>query len=329
MKQYSRKGIYAVLFIILLLALIAVRSQAGASQVNNSGSERANGSSNEGVIESVKLVGLFQQGDPPRVDPQLIRELKKNARGNVSISTQKSTLYASFVRVDKDGDLHPGNSSNTPRGKANGFFAQYGGLFGIKNANAELVERGSFTDSSGKTHVSYQQVYRGLPVFAAVLQAHVDAQNDLSAMNGVFIPNINVDTSPAFSAGEATERAVAEVLANPPQNELTGKVMELSADDLSAVAPTLYVYRDGLIQGIEGPNLLVYEVEVTKGSSVRELVYIDAHTGKIVNRISLVHDSLFRRLFEQNTSTQVWQEGDPFPGALNQDQQNIVNFSGD
>ena len=34
-------------------------------------------------------------------------------------------------------------------------------------------------------------------------------------------------------------------------------------------------------------------------------------------------------LFEQNTANQVWQEGDPFPGALNVDQQNIVNFSGD
>jgi hypothetical protein len=59
------------------------------------------------------------------------------------------------------------------------------------------------------------------------------------------------------------------------------------------------------------------------------MVYINAHNGKIVNRISQVHDALFRRLFEQSTSTQVWQEGDAFPGVLNGDQQNIVNFSGD
>jgi len=30
-----------------------------------------------------------------------------------------------------------------------------------------------------------------------------------------------------------------------------------------------------------------------------------------------------------NTGNQVWMEGDPFPGALNVDQQNIVNFSGE
>jgi hypothetical protein len=90
----------------------------------------------------------------------------------------------------------------------------------------------------------------------------------------------------------------------------------------------LYVYRDGLIQDVAGPDLLVYEAVVTDGGSVREFVFVDAHTGAIVNRFSGVENALFRRLFEKDTSTQVWQEGDPFPGALNQDQQNIVNFSG-
>ena len=53
-----------------------------------------------------------------------------------------------------------------------------------------------------------------------------------------------------------------------------------------------------------------------------------AHAGKILNRYSMVNDALFRRLFEISTATQVWQEGDAFPGALNQDQQNIVTASG-
>ena len=145
-------------------------------------------------------------------------------------------------------------------------------------------------------------------------------------MNGVFIPDIAVNTSPSFSADQAAERAIADVMANPPKNELTGAVSDISG--LSASAATLYVYRDGLIQDVKGPNYLVYEVAVTNGSSIREVVYINAHNGKIVNRISQVEDALFRRLFESNTSNQVWQEGDPFPGTLNQDQQNIVNFSG-
>lgn len=329
MNRTFHKGFRLALLFTLLLALISSNSPAGvsgASEADTSNSDLPAGSGDQ-IVESVKLAGLYQSGDPPRVDPNLIKHLKQNARGTVELSTNTSTDFASFVRVSKNGDLHPGNSNNTPRGKANGFFRDYGGLFGVKNPASELELLSTFTDSQGATHLSYQQIYNGVPVFAAILQAHTDSDDAITAMNGVFIPDVAISTTPSFSAEEAVERAVAEVLANPPQNELTGASADVSG--LATNTATLYVYRDGLIQGVKGPNYLVYEVEVTNGSSVREMVYINAHDGKIVNRISLVEDALFRRLFEQNTSNQVWQEGDAFPGSLNQDQQNIINFSGD
>jgi len=327
MNKPLRRGIRMALLLVLLLALVSANSSAGAGPASQSGTENTsvNANSNGKIVESINLAGLYQ-GDPPGVDPQLIKKLKQNARGSVSISTNNSTQFSSFVRVSKDGDLFPGNSSKSPQGKAKGFFDEYGGLFGVRNADTELTTLSTFTDSEGATHTSYQQVYNGVPVFAAIVQAHLSSDNDLTAMNGVFVPDVNVNTSPAFGADEAAAKALADVLANPPQNELTGASADLS--DLSANSSTLYVYREGLIQNIAGSNLLVFEVEVTNGSSVREMIYIDAHSGKIVNRISQVEDALFRRLFEQNTGNQVWQEGDPFPGGLNADQQNIVNFSG-
>ena len=331
MKQPSRKGVRLALLLILLFALISIKLPAGVSRASEAGSEifGAAANSSGAIIESVKLSGLNQPGNPPGLDPVLVGRLRQNARGATSISAKKSTQAASFVHVSKGGDLLPGNRSNTPQGKATGFFAEYGALFGVRDAASELTQVSAFTDRQGATHLSYQQVYNGVPVFAAVLQAHLDASNRLTAMNGVFVPDIALNTSPAFSADQSAERAIADVLANPPQNELTGADLNLSAADLSAAASTLYVYRDGLIQDVQGPNYLVYEVEVTNGSSLREMVYVDAHSGKIVNRISEVHDALHRILYEQNTATKVWEEGDPFPGALNQDQQNIVRFSGD
>jgi len=311
MKATRAKGFLSVAIASLCLLLVFALDSSSSTRAAGIGNGQSGHSAGRGV------------------DPVLIERLNRSARGAVSISTNKSTGVASFVRVGQGGDLHPAVRSTTPRGKAIGFFAEYGGLFGVKNATAELALLSAATDKQGATHLSYQQVYRGVPVFAAILQVHLDADNDLSAVNGVFVPDIDLDTSPAFGADQASERAIADVLAHPPQNELTGAVLDLSAGDVSAISPTLYVYRDGLIQGVAGPNHLVYEVEVTDGSSVREMVYIDAHNGKIVNRISRIHDALFRRLFEMNTGNQVWQEGDPFPGALNQDQQNIVNFSGD
>ena len=61
------------------------------------------------------------------------------------------------------------------------------------------------------------------------------------------------------------------------------------------------------------------------------MVFVHAHSGKVVNRFSMIHDAhdgLFRVLYEQNPGNQVWQEGQTFPGSLTPDQQNIVNFSG-
>lgn len=297
-----------------------------AEEINES---RPDSSAEIGAVQASQAGSGFSQADPRGVQPDLVRQLKRSASGTVSISAQPSTELASFVRVSRGGDLHPGDRSRTAEDKVQSFLAEYGALFAVQDAGSELVLLSTSTDDRGATHLKYQQVYNDVPVFAAFLQAHVDAGNQLTGVNGVFVPGIDVDTTPTLNPAEASLHAIGEVASNPPENELTGDVLDVSASDLMAAASTLYVYRDGLLQGIPGANYLVYEVEVSDGGGIRELVYIDAHSGKTINRISLVHNALFRRLFEQNTGNQVWQEGDPFPGGLNQDQQNIVNFSGD
>lgn len=270
--------------------------------------------------------GSFLQDDPPRADPELIRSLKANARGAATLHARKSTGYTGFVRVGQGGDLLPA-SRGRGREKASEFLAQYGGLFGVRDANSELSPAAAALDRFGATHLTYQQVYNGVPVFAGTLRVHLDAAGRLTAANGVFVPDVNVNTTPALRAEDAAARAIADVQASPPSDkELTGA--SASAGALVAESSSLFVYQDGLIQDVAGPILLVYRVVVSDRSSLREVVFVDAHTGKIVNRYSAVSDALFRRLFEQNTSNQVWQEGDAFPGALNPDQQNIVNFSG-
>ncbi|HZJ24022.1 MAG TPA: hypothetical protein VFD54_11975, partial [Anaerolineales bacterium] len=144
MNEPLRRRIRMTLLLVLLLSLVTANSagagQASQGQASQAGKENTglDANSNGTIIESVRLNGLIQPGDPPGVDPNLIKKLKQNARGTVSISTKNSTEFASFVRVSKDGDLQPGNRSNTPNGKANGFLAEYGGLFGVKNAAAEL-----------------------------------------------------------------------------------------------------------------------------------------------------------------------------------------------
>ena len=187
-------------------------------------------------------------------DPALVQKLKDKARGSVALSTKESTSAVSFVRAGQNGDLLPGDAAKTAHGKANDFLAEYGALLGVSNADQELVSSSAVVDALGATHITYRQVYNGVPVFGGLVKAHVDKAGDLTAVNGVFVPEIALDTTPKLSAAQAAARAIATVVADPPTSE-SGAAAAISASDLSASAK-LYVYRMGLIRGVEGLSQL-------------------------------------------------------------------------
>ena len=91
----------------------------------------------------------------------------------------------------------------------------------------------------------------------------------------------------------------------------------------------------GATRGEAGEAVLAYQVEVTNDDNIRDAVFIDAQTGKALNRWSMVHDALDRELYEATGTrtapvlTRVWKEGDAFPGTLNADQRNLVNSAGE
>ena len=269
-----------------------------------------------------------------QIDPTLVKKLKNSARGSVTISVDDATKFASFIRAGRNGDLAPGMKAQ-PQGKAKGFLEKFGGILGVADTS-DLRQIGSTTDALGATHITYAQRYKGLPVFGGTLKVHLDAAGDLTAVNGTIVPSIDLSTDARLSAGQAKARAIALVKADPPTAS-TDSAVKVKAAKLRAESSKLVVYRTGLIKGEVGTNELVYHVVVTNGANVRDAVFVHAITGKVVNRYTLVDNALHRVLFEGQVDeddnplppVQVWEEGDPFPGSLNDDQQNIVNFSGD
>src|SRR5688500_7515993 len=107
MNEPLRRRIRMTLLLVLLLSLVTANSagagQASQGQASQAGKENTglDANSNGTIIESVRLNGLIQPGDPPGVDPNLIKRLKENASGTVSISTKQSTQFASFVRSEE------------------------------------------------------------------------------------------------------------------------------------------------------------------------------------------------------------------------------------
>lgn len=303
-NSYPRRGgrLVLVLGLPVLLLLLVFASASGAEPAG-SGMAAAPAASSQ-------------------PDSSTLQHLVEATGGRAVFSENPATGMVGFLRITGGAGLSL-DSSDSVEAESAAFFQQYGAIFGISDAATELAPLATTSDSVGMKHLSYQQVYQGVPVFAAILRVHYNAAGQLTAANGVFVPRINVNVVPSVSAESAAATATAATAVFRSIDGVT-----VNAADLSVAANTLYVYRDGLIQGVPGPDYLAYEVEVTGGAGVRDFVYVNAHNGKIINHIAATDQALFRILYEQNTGNQVWQEGDPFPGALNADQQNIVNFSG-
>ncbi|WP_282580292.1 M4 family metallopeptidase [Nocardioides sp. InS609-2] len=289
----------------------------------------------QGIALAVAGAGLAaipaMQVQAQAAEPSLVQQMKNQAQGATSVSDESATGRVGFIRVSAGGDLMPardGASTSAAADKASAYLDKYAAGFGA--GPGELEQAGVVKDSSGWT-VTYTQDYNGVPVFGSTLRAHVDKQGDLTAVNGYAAPGLSLSTTPRLDAVAAAERAVGTVRQDPPGHE------DERADTtgIEAAKNDLVVYRTGATKGVVGKASLAYVVEVSNGANIRDMVFIDAQTGKMLNRYSMVHDALDRELYEATGTpaapvlTKVWKEGDPFPGTLNQDQQNEVDGTGD
>jgi Zn-dependent metalloprotease len=251
-----------------------------------------------------------------------VRQLVDATGGTARVSLHGATGAVRFIRLD------PGSlalDGATPAQRATDFLARHGSVMGISDPATELDAPDVRVDRYGTTRVSYHQVYRGLPVFAGVVRAHFDANGELTAVNGTFVPGIDVDPRPMRHEAEASAIAVADVLSRLPAPP---------AIPVEPWTSRLVVFRSGLVQRVEGRDHLTWEVEVGNGHDVREIIFIDAHTGKIVERIEGIHHILDRKIHEgELDSVIIWSEGDPLPydsgDSTNDDQVNsIIDSSG-
>ncbi len=260
-----------------------------------------------------------------------IARLSANTSGAAQVSFSNATGAARFVRAAPGANLIVQSRvrASTDAAKQNDshrFLTEYASLFGISNPGAELMSSRVARDRQGRTHITFKQVYQGVPVFGAELKTHFDAADKLVAVNGTYIPGIDLNITPSRSADDARSVALESVKAE------LGRVAILATSQ-----PTLMIYREGLARGIEGANRLVWHVEVGNRIDVRDFVFVDAHTGKVVDKIAGIHTAKNRRAFDSQGATApgpnypnspFWIEGQGFPtGTTEAD--NMIAASGE
>ncbi len=253
------------------------------------------------------------------IDPAGVARLVADSGGTAQVSIHDATGAARFVRVAPGGTLGVrvfgrSLSDEAKQNRAAQFLNQYRSIFGISSVSTELGKASVDRDRQGGTHLTYKQVYQGVPVFAGELKAHFSPAGELTAVNGTFIPDITVNPSPTRSAEEAGKTAISVVTA-----DLARKVKPLAAKT------TLVVFREGLAKGVPGANHLAWQVEVGNKADVREYVYVDAHSGKVIDRIAGIHDAMNRRAFDGQNATApgpnypnspFWVEGNALPTGV-------------
>jgi Zn-dependent metalloprotease len=275
-----------------------------------------------------------------KAEPSLLSQLRDQADGSVAISKEAATGKAGFVRTN--GDLLPGRSATdaTSAGaKADAYLDKYAGILGARSTELDQVRVDSNT--LGWT-VTYTQSYQGVPVFGSGLKANLDKQGDLTSVSGYAAPDLSLSTTPARTAAQAGKAAVGIIKEFPPTS---ADSVEADTTGLRAGATELVVYRKGSVKGEDGDAVLAWQVDVSnvtkKGGSIHDVLFLDATSLKPVNRYSRINEALDRELqtvtddggtpddVGDDVRETVWEEGDPFPGTLDQDQQNLVISSGE
>ncbi len=289
----------------------------------------------------VATPGLQAAAAPPApAGESLVQRMKGEATGNVKVTADRATGKVGFVRaLGGTGDLLPrldGDSARAATTKARAFLDDYAAAFGA--TPAQLEQSGVNADRYGWT-VDYTQRYRGVEVFGSRLRAHVDQQGDLTSVNGYAAPGLDLSVTPRLTAAQAATRAVAIVRAKSATPDAS-----VSTAGLEVAGNELMVYRMGSTRGEAGEAVLVYVLEVTNASTVRDMVFLDARSGKIVNRYSMMAHALDRELYEASVDDNgtpedpaddttdydlVYEEGDALPGDLDVDQLSEVQGTGE
>lgn len=149
------------------------------------------------------------------------------------------------------------------------------GMLRARDAGREFGAKRVRGDRLGFHHVRVAQMNRGVRVVGAELIVHFDRHNRAYEVNGRYIPEMDIETTPTLTPEEATTAA---------QSDLTRR--GLPGGELRA-PPELVVYAR------RAPFRLAYELTLVYGRGThapgRWLYWVDAQTGRVLERIDNIH----------------------------------------
>lgn len=173
-----------------------------------------------------------------------------------------------------------------PRAAAGGpqFFVRHKKVFGLGD-NDSMVHVRAAKDAAGRTHQRFQQYFNGIPIEGAEFLVH-EADGFVTSANGNLLRHLGASEKPALSVPAARSKAL---LAVPAQSYKTGgAASRMVAANTYKPIPQLVFQKAHADLPLQPQYLkLCYRFLIETATGEGYKVYIDAHTGTLVNKLPL------------------------------------------
>lgn len=170
------------------------------------------------------------------------------------------------------------------------FFRANATLYGMADANNELVTVRTKADPQGWSHVKLQQVYKSVPVENKTMLVHINSNKEIRIVTGYYLPNINIDTTATVRSTDAISAARRDL--NPKKELARPPVAER------------------VIYTFSGKTHLAWKTRLISVDPFAEFIYyVDAHTGQVIDKYDDFRHALDRKTYDADSTTNL-------PGTL-------------
>ena len=170
------------------------------------------------------------------------------------------------------------------------FFTTNRSLFNMTDPAQELEVVKTRTDNRGWKHVRMQQKYKSLRVEGKTYIVHINPEQEVRMVNGDFLPQIQVNTTPSIDSSVAIANARSDL------NTQSNLVMSPHAE--------LIIYQ------FNNQTYLAWKTVLASEQPLGEFVfYINASNGEIINTYNNLQHAMDRRTYDAGNGTSL-------PGSL-------------
>jgi thermolysin len=164
------------------------------------------------------------------------------------------------------------------------FFNTNKSLFSMTDPTQEMEVIKSRTDNRGWKHVRMQQKFKSLRVEGKTYLVHINPEKEVRMVNGNYLPQIQVDTTPVIDSTTAIATARNDL--NPQQDLTLDPVAEL------------------VIYQFDKQTYLSWKTILVSERPMGEFVYyIDAASGDVINTYNNLQHTLNRQTYNAGNST--------------------------